>query len=473
MGRPGRKRRFSQTANQSQSQTNKSTSSQLNGSQRAARKKFELNVQLPNDPTDRCLTCGTGEQLGHPGRDTTKKPRAVDTFDEGTRFIQAFAGGVHSLLLTAEGVIYSCGVNEKGVVPVRGLDAGDLTDEFTEIEFSEEIQEHGKIIQITAGASFAAALTDLGSVIAWGNLRDSQGDFTAHPQFTKMQTEPVVIIKHDKIKIVKIAAGENHLIMLSHIGQVLTFGEATQGQLGRTSRPGSIRQNFLADETGSHLLIQILERGKLIKFIDIFAGGNWSIFKTEDERIFACGLNNFAQLGMTPSQGDAQLNGMPDQGEVRDDGQYTILRPKHIRAFNTESKWTHISGVTHLVLRNENGEVYSIGKNIDNILGLGTWTGQDDNEHWRYDTLQRVVFPDDVKIAGVSAATGCTIAWTEDGDAYAFGFDGSGQLGLGIADDGDKIVPTPRKINSLHLTDYKISMVSVADQHSIFLAKHV
>lgn len=102
-------------------------------------------MQLPNEPCDRCLTCGTGEQLGHPGRETSKKPRAVDTFDENQRFIQVCAGGVHSLVLTEDGKIFSCGANEKGVVPVRGIESGDVTDRFTEIEFPPELQKHGKV----------------------------------------------------------------------------------------------------------------------------------------------------------------------------------------------------------------------------------------------------------------------------------------------------------------------------------------
>lgn len=61
------------------------------------------------------------------------------------------------------------------------------------------------------------------------------------------------------------------------------------------------------------------------------------------------------------------------------------------------------------------GEAYAIGRNIDNALGIGSWTGQQDEEHWRYDTLQRIQFPDDVKIAGVTASQGSSIAWTEDG----------------------------------------------------------
>lgn len=186
----------------------------------------------------------------------------------------------------------------------------------------------------------------------------------------------------------------------------------------------------MADETGSHLLVQILERGKLIKFTDIFAGASWTIMKGEDGRLFACGLNNFAQLGILPRQrrSPGRINVDATENGVGDEGDYNIFWPMHIGAFDSDSNWTHISGATHLVLRNENGlpfilnlilsilgELYAIGKNIDNYLGIGTWTGQDDEEHWRYHTLQRVTFPDQVKIAGVTASLGCSIAWTDEG----------------------------------------------------------
>lgn len=43
---------------------------------------------IPLIPCERLLTCGEGEQLGHPGRITTKKPRAVDTLPKGTELLQ-------------------------------------------------------------------------------------------------------------------------------------------------------------------------------------------------------------------------------------------------------------------------------------------------------------------------------------------------------------------------------------------------
>ncbi|CAD5215037.1 unnamed protein product [Bursaphelenchus xylophilus] len=437
------------------------------------RHKFHLKQEdfAPVVEADRCLTCGEGEQLGHPGRNQTRKPRAIDTLDEKLRFVDACAGGVHSLILSSDGRVFSCGCNEKGTVPVNGLEAEGITDEFTEISFTEEIKAHGKLVQLAAGASFSAALTDKGSVVAWGNLRDSQGDVTSHTQLSQMQKGPVVIVQHSKIVIVKIAAGENHLAMLSSEGELLTFGEGSMGQLGRLARSNHIRSSYMADDSGKHLKLNVLENGKLVKFQNVFAGGFWTIASSEDGRLFACGLNNYAQLGL-PLPTTEETHPSDSEQMETDEKDYRITRLTHVKAFDSEYKWTHIAGVQHLVLRNENGEVFAIGKNTDNILGLGTWKGRDDTEFWRYDKLQKVIFPEGVKIAGVNASLACTIAWTDEGESYSFGFDSAGQLGLGIKDDEEKIVPTPRKIQSAHLDDYKVLRVSVADQHAVFLAQH-
>lgn len=55
------------------------------------------------------------------------------------------AGGVHSVILTADGKVLSCGMNEHGTVPVKGLEKEDSTDEFREIDFPKELAKHGKV----------------------------------------------------------------------------------------------------------------------------------------------------------------------------------------------------------------------------------------------------------------------------------------------------------------------------------------
>uniref|UniRef100_A0A1I7WJC0 Regulator of chromosome condensation (RCC1) family protein n=1 Tax=Heterorhabditis bacteriophora TaxID=37862 RepID=A0A1I7WJC0_HETBA len=110
--------------------------------------KFKLHYTdfLFNEIGDRVLSCGEGDQLGHPGRTTTKKPRKVDVVEEeGLKVVQVVAGGVHSVILTAEGEVFACGINEKGTVPAEGVEPEGSTDEFTRILFSDEIKEQGKV----------------------------------------------------------------------------------------------------------------------------------------------------------------------------------------------------------------------------------------------------------------------------------------------------------------------------------------
>lgn len=118
--------------------------------------------------------------------------------------------------------------------------------------------------------------------------------------------------------------------MLSNEGEVLTFGEGSVGQLGRSSRTEHIRSSiiliifflmkfltyliffvikqikifiieYMVDETGRTLKLNVLDHGRLLKFIDVFACGFWTIAKAEDGRLFCCGQNNFGQLGIKSS----------------------------------------------------------------------------------------------------------------------------------------------------------------------------
>lgn len=437
------------------------------GSARKSRKIFEIltiEQYRPKDVGTRVLSCGEGEQIGHPGRTVTRKPRAVDTFPEDLSFVQVAAGGVHSLVLTTEGIVYSCGINEKGTVPVVGLEAEGSTDEFTEIEFAPDIKQLGKIVQITAGASFSAALTEKGSVIAWGNLRDTQGEVNVHETLTDIQKKPVVVIRHkskENWHIVKIAAGENHLAMLSNEGELLTFGEGSMGQLGRSVRTQHIRSKFMVDQSGTSLILKVLDKSTrhFVRFVNVWAGGFWTCGRAEDGRLFVCGLNNYGQLGKL------------EAGEVEEANMIPLIA--YAEAFPADKVWTHISGVQHIVLRNEDGKLYGIGKNTDNTLGLGTWEGNQDDTHWRYDTLQRIPLPEGTRAAGVDATLGASIFWTDEGKAYAFGCDTVGQLGLGIKDSDEKVVPVPRLIGSAHLDGFRVINVSIADTHALFLAAPV
>ncbi|MCP9261344.1 Regulator of chromosome condensation [Dirofilaria immitis] len=397
-------------------------------------KKFHLSVEsfLPTEKGDRVLSCGDGEQLGHPGRSTTRKPRAIGTLPEEKLIIQVVAGGVHSLVLMEDGTVYTCGINEKGTVPGEG--------------------SNRRIVMLTAGASFSAALTDKGSVIAWGNLRGMSGCIESHETLLEMEKQPVVIVQHQQKVIVKIVAGENHLVMLTENGEVLTFGDGSVGQLGRCSRVSHIRSQRMVNDSPD-------SKKKLVIFDNIMAGGFWTAARSIDGTVYVCGLNNFGQLGVPTPEA---LENEDNQPELK------IMHPIKASAFGSTAI-AELSGIQHIIVLNEQGEIYGIGKNTDNALGLGTWSGKEDGDHWKYSELQKIDIPESIK--GISASLGCSIVWTDDGNAYSWGYDSSGQLGLGIKDDDEKMIPRPQKITSAHLDGYRIIGVSLADNHALFLAK--
>lgn len=111
--------------------------------------------------------------------------------------------------------------------------------------------------------------------------------------------------------IFEIAAGENHLVMLSENGELLTFGDGSMGQLGRLGRVSHIRAQQMVDDSGNYLRVSVLQKGKgkLVLFEDIMAGGYWTAARANDGRIFVCGLNNFGHLGIEPP--DVDQNAKP------------------------------------------------------------------------------------------------------------------------------------------------------------------
>jgi hypothetical protein len=52
--------------------------------------QLSIDQFMPKQVGTRILSCGEGEQLGHPGRNVTRKPRNISTFEDGTKFIQVF-----------------------------------------------------------------------------------------------------------------------------------------------------------------------------------------------------------------------------------------------------------------------------------------------------------------------------------------------------------------------------------------------
>lgn len=103
-----------------------------------------------------CGQLGLGEDC-----EASPKPK-LHRYFEDKQIVALSAGGLHTLALSAEGIIYSWGCNDEkalghsapeGIVaPVEGLDGIAIT-------------------QVAAGDSISAALSKDGKVYTWGTFR--------------------------------------------------------------------------------------------------------------------------------------------------------------------------------------------------------------------------------------------------------------------------------------------------------------
>lgn len=102
------------------------------------------------------------------------------------------------------------------------------------------------------------------------------------------------------IKVMKIASGADHLVLLSENGRIYTCGCAEQGQLGRVAARTASRNT--RQGMGPLLTPSLVEFkvSKKLEFADVWAG-TYCTFAKENKKgdIYVFGLNNYHQIGKT------------------------------------------------------------------------------------------------------------------------------------------------------------------------------
>lgn len=109
---------------------------------------------------------------------------------------------------------------------------------------------------------------------------------------------------------------------------------------------------------------------------------------------------------------------------------------------------------THQVILMESGQVFTSGQNNFGQLGIGTI----DSSEARSTILHNITAQFDGKVISVSAVGNFTLALTEDGKVYSWGYNGQGELGDGTTNDSGKVIeitnnfnlPAGRKITKIY-----------------------
>ncbi|KAG9276414.1 regulator of chromosome condensation [Astyanax mexicanus] len=396
----------------------------------AALKKLKVSHKSHGQEKGLVLVLGQGDvgQLGL-GEDVLerKKPALVN-LPEG--IVQAVAGGMHTVCLSDTGNVYTFGCNDEGAL------GRDTSEEGTEM-VPAKVELAEKIVQVSAGDSHTAALTEEGTVFVWGSFRDNNGIIGLLEPMKKCTVPTKVPL--DKA-VIKIASGNDHLVMLTVNGEIYTSGCGEQGQLGR------VPERF-ANRGGRKGLMRLLEpqmviikpRGK-VHFTDVFCGAYFTFAVSKDGHVYGFGLSNYHQLGTR------SVN--------------TCFVPVKLTAFkNSTTTWVGFSGGQHhTVCLDSEGQVYSLGRAEYGRLGLG-------------DGAEEKSEPTPVKgISGacvVACGASVSYAVTKQGSVFAWGMGTNLQLGTGEEED----LWSPVEMSGKQLENRVVLSASSGGQHTVLLVK--
>ncbi|MEF2932606.1 MAG: hypothetical protein U0O43_07040, partial [Clostridia bacterium] len=319
----------------------------------------------------------------------------------------------HTIILRADGTVWSTGYNQYGE-----LGTGDTEERkiFTQVKGpnGEGILEN--IVQITTGYYTGYALTTNGEVYGWGSNR-----YGELGQGSKSDDPVLYPTKMKKVSnIIQISSGAEYIVMLDAEGKVWGTGYNGNGQLG-------------IGNTTLQTLPQQMTSISGIK--EISAKSNNTYMLTEGGYVEGVGYNYYSQLG---------------------DGSSTD-RTTAVYTKNTSNKYVsdakHISAGENSVFisRKKDSEgnpqgMYVIGRNDYGQLFTGNTTRA-------YYATEVEKEKDILTMALTEGQTGLMV--DAEGNVYTVGYNGQGQLGNGtyesltskICISNTKVVVNPNIIN--------------------------
>ena len=322
-----------------------------------------------------------------------------------TNWSQVSAGGNHSLGVTSSGIAWAWGSNGYGRL-------GDGTT----VSKSSPVSVIGGITnwsQVSAGGYHSLGVTSSGIAWAWGfNLKGQLGDGTA-----VSKTSPVSVIG-GITNWTQVSAGMVHSLGVTSSGIVWAWGSNGNGQLG--------------DGTTVSKSSPVSVIGGITNWSQVSAGGNHSLGVTSSGIAWAWGNNGYGRLG---------------------DGT-TFSKTSPVSVIGGITNWSQVSaGGFHSLGVTSSGIAWAWGGNSNGSGQLGDGTAVSK-------TSPVSVIGGITNWSQVSAGYRYSLGVTSSGIAWAWGFDGFGQLGDGTA--GAKYSPVS-VIGGI--TDW--SQVSAGGNHSL------
>ena len=371
--------------------------------------------------------------------------------------VHVAASAHHTLVLTRDGEMYSCGLGKGGRLGTGHEKS--LPHPAHIAALSRHVVTH-----CAAAENHSLCCTRDGQVFAWGSNRfgqitsssshnnhfkpgqDKNSNQNGHNS-TAMFTTPKRVEELRNIKCILVAAGEKHSVALTRDGQVYTWGDNASGQLGRRTRhqKGPVdrvdalwnNDRVAIDISASdHSTLALVQAPTTGIHQAVYSWGHGNPFpiriqlQTADQQDFASNKN---------SNGDAAAG--------LDINPVAVACGKH-----------------HNVVLTKNGSVYTWGfhaESLGNNNNSATRQSQQQNQSSNSTRLaNRVSLPE--KAVAVSASDNHTGVVTDRGHLYTWGATFDKNV---MGHEGVRYQPSPKRVEGVH----RAIGVAVAKEHTVLL----
>ena len=444
-------------------------------------------------------------QLGNGATVDSRTPvavKATGTPMAGKNIIKIAAGVHNSLALASDGTVYTWGRGEFGQ-----LGNGTTTDSNVPVAVKTvgTPMASKTIIGISGGPAYMLAVDSNGKVYGWGRNANGQLGSLSHTDSSVPVASQIPAGK----SIIQVSAGGwdgSHSLALTHDNIVYGRGRNSNGQLGNNSTSDSlaavVAQLNLMDTpstptqvvvesgnakatiswqspvvTGGKSIVGYVLRYRTIGAVDwttvdvaatvtshaITGLTNDQIYQTQVAAKTATGTGDFSSIVLaTPHAKPTITNVSPAIGPVAGGQNVTItgtnFMPKGKKIVQTAN------GSGYSLALASDGTVYAWGQNNYGQLGNGTTT--DSNVPVAVKTVGTPM--EGKKIIQVSTKVWYSLALASDGTVYAWGLNGSGQLGDGTITHSS--TPVAVKTIGTPMEGKTIVGIAAGASHSLALA---
>ncbi|RDX49855.1 RCC1/BLIP-II [Lentinus brumalis] len=369
------------------------------------------------------------------------------------------AGALHSVFVDEKGTVWTCGTNDNAELGRRTITVtqGHTTievDEATSVPFhlpvpvQSLVDEGFRAVKVAAGDCIGVALDSQGQLRAWGTYRTSNGVLGFSPSALK-QFKPVSIPALSGVQISSVAAGDNHVLLLTTNGEVHSAGSSEYMQLGRRV----LERHLIKGTVPERVVLQSRSR----KAVVVGAGADHSFAVDTEGTTWGWGLNGHGQTG-TGAVSEARVvpAPLPVQGLSKDElGGATVVQIA--------------GGVQHTLFLTSDGRIYGCGNYVDGQLGHADITGILATRYPDGYIPEPVLVPfpnDDDTVVAVACGTHNSLAITQGGAMYAWGRDTTGQVGT---DTEGADVRMPTVVVRRTGGSWSAKAASCGSQHSLAL----